>query len=956
MATPTSKDGHDSNKSVLLTETEKYIRHGRKVITINEKKKPTLKKWTPYRNIPISIEQVKEWLSDPLAVRIAILLDKSLLALDYDGLGEHRLQTRILPRSPKEVQNAFDITVRTRSPHGGHLLFGINAADFPEGIPEIGCWSLLGNGHNHHQVVLLSQNKYLIERGLDYKPINGIESLVTLSKDSVIEFTKILRRFKLETDAISTVIRSLLPHYQPANRDNIVFAVSGFLHRHRVPKYLIHDTIEDLMDLADSDSLEERQERFNVVESTCNKDPNSSEVSGHDKLLEAVNGDESVIMTIQQRFGLLGYRFFSGDDDDRKTSKGDNGNGDNQEKKEVMATLALELVDDQIKDLFVDKFDIPFVTVKINGHIETLPVRRNKFKKLICKMFYESDGRPISADALAAVCNVIEAKALFSDRIKGLDLRVSNGRVDFIDDDESNNRLLSQQPATIYYDLKNRNRQVVKITQKDWSIEEPTEVPTMFYRYQGQLPQVKPSGDYPSNIFDQFMNLINVKDESMRLVLKCYIIALFIPNIAKVILMLYGEKGSAKTAFMELIKKIVDPSSVLTLTFPRSISELVQQLSHNYIAYYDNVSLIRGWTSDALCRAATGTGFSKRELYSDDDDIIYQFIRSTGLSGIHLPGTKPDLLDRCIIAKLHFIEKENRRKYEEDILPEFERIRPQLLGYIFDILVKVLKVKANEGIELATRSRMADWEEYAEIIARCMGYEPMEFIKAYHENIDLQTDVVLEDRPVARAIIEFIELEPGQKWSGTTTELLARLEIIAVKLQINMQKDKLWPKAANKLSYRLNEVKTNLRDVGISIHETKDPKTRLKTIIICKVSSESSGSSEQQSSTQNGAKSSDDTSSETSDISSDKNPENRAQNGRSNDTNDTNDTLHTSMDAYFWPYCSIGNGNSNTTSFDTLDLKERHVIKKHPGWTAYPGPPDLQKYEKELEKRKENRE
>jgi hypothetical protein len=95
---------------------------------------------------------------------------------------------------------------------------------------------------------------------------------------------------------------------------------------------------------------------------------------------------------------------------------------------------------------------------------------------------------------------------------------------------------------------------------------------------QAQVTPVKPTSE---NIFDEFMDLVNtvVKDNNgnelpeetkkMRLLLKCYIVALFVPNIDKVILLLYGEQGSAKTAFLELVKMLVDPSGALTLTFPK---------------------------------------------------------------------------------------------------------------------------------------------------------------------------------------------------------------------------------------------------------------------------------------------------------------------------------------------------------------------------------------------------
>ena len=33
--------------------------------------------------------------------------------------------------------------------------------------------------------------------------------------------------------------------------------------------------------------------------------------------------------------------------------------------------------------------------------------------------------------------------------------------------------------------------------------------------------------------------------------------------------------------------------------------------------------------------------------------------------------------------------------------------------------------------------------------------------------------------------------------------------------------------------------------------------------------------------------------------------------------------------------------------FSNIDLLERHVVQRHPGWTAYPGQLDLDKYREE---------
>ena len=184
-------------------------------------------------------------------------------------------------------------------------------------------------------------------------------------------------------------------------------------------------------------------------------------------------------------------------------------------------------------------------------------------------------------------------------------------------------------------------------------------------------------------------------------------------------------------------------------------------LFNNYLItishIYDNISVIKEQISDALCRAVTGSGFSKRQLYTDDDDIIYYFLRCIGFNSINLAAIKADLLDRGIIIQLERIPKQNRRKIE-DIWNDFEILRPQLLAYIFDILVKVLQVKQKGGIKISNGlNRMADFEEYAEIISRCMGYRESEFLRVYQDNIGVQIDEAIQASPLSMAVVELMD-------------------------------------------------------------------------------------------------------------------------------------------------------------------------------------------------------
>ena len=73
--------------------------------------------------------------------------------------------------------------------------------------------------------------------------------------------------------------------------------------------------------------------------------------------------------------------------------------------------------------------------------------------------------------------------------------------------------------------------------------------------------------------------------------------------------------------------------------------------AHNYVCFFDNISKISDTIQDLLCRAITGTGFMKRELFTVDEEIIYKVRHAIGLTGVNLAATKTDLKDRGLIIE-----------------------------------------------------------------------------------------------------------------------------------------------------------------------------------------------------------------------------------------------------------------------------------------------------------------
>jgi len=551
------------------------------------------------------------------------------------------------------------------------------------------------------------------------------------------------------------------------------------------------------------------------------------------------------------------------------------------------AQKALAIAKQNCRELFLDQYGMPYAAIEVNGHLETLALNGKRFRNWLFKIYYDAENSVVNSESVTNVLNILKAQAEFGgSKRKELHLRVCG---------TGSSSTTNSDSYKLLYDLTNPEWDIVEITADNgWHV---TKAPAIFRRYSNQQAQVYPSKEYPSDIFDRFMELMNIKDEENRLLLKCYIIALLVPEIPKPILMLHGEQGSAKSTLQELIKMLVDPSIMHTLSFPTDINELIQKLAHNYVAYFDNVSEIKEWISDQLCRAVTGSAFSKRELWTDDDDIIYSFKRCIGFNGINLGATKADLLERGLIIELEHIPDEKKRLLA-DIWKDFERIRPQLLGYIFDVLSKVLHAKkkhdgnGNGGhIGLKGHPRMADYAEVAELISRCMGYADNQFINTYYKNIGLQTEEVLEANPIGIAVVKL--MHSRTQWIGNATELLQELNQIAEVLKIDMRSN-LWPKAPNILSRRLKDVKTNLRRIGIFVERPIDTETNTKFVEIQKISPESPASPEYPNYLRSENENTGDTVGDTrieKIVSPEKSNNNQAQNEYSGDTSDIGDSL-----------------------------------------------------------------
>ncbi|OGZ65191.1 MAG: hypothetical protein A3C50_02980 [Candidatus Staskawiczbacteria bacterium RIFCSPHIGHO2_02_FULL_43_16] len=481
---------------------------------------------------------------------------------------------------------------------------------------------------------------------------------------------------------------------------------------------------------------------------------------------------------------------------ERRVKRDKENSGDNRKSQ---SEKLMRTIDQQERIvLFHNELKEPFIRVPIKNHEEIWSCRSKMFKRWLAKVYWEEHRKAINSENLHSTINMMESQACFSGNQYTL-----------------HNRSAWYENA-IWYDLSDSEWQAVKITTEGWEVIKNT--PILFKRYSHQQAQVEPvqGGD-----IKDILKFINIQNEDQKILLLVWVVSCFIPDFPHPIPNFYGAQGSAKSLMCKILRKIIDPSAIEVLSFPKDIQEFVQIMAHHACIFFDNVSHLSDHISDALCKAVTGDGFSKRELYSDEDDIIFSFRRCLGINGINIAAKNPDLLERSILFELERVPEE-KRKQEDDILKEFENQRAQIMGSIFDVVVKALKIK--ESIKLNSLPRMADFAVWGSAIAEGIGYTKEQFLGAYYRSIKDQNSEVLYNSLVAISVIQF--MKDKNEWSGTPSQLLEELKIAAGAQDIKVEKEKDFPKAANTLSRQLNKLKTNLADEGLEVKFGIENKSR----------------------------------------------------------------------------------------------------------------------------------
>jgi hypothetical protein len=425
----------------------------------------------------------------------------------------------------------------------------------------------------------------------------------------------------------------------------------------------------------------------------------------------------------------------------------------------------------------------PFATIELAGHHETQPVRSNAFAGWLRRSYWSAYREPAPASSMADAIATLAARADFDGETQPVALRIA------------------AHDHRIYLDLANAAWQAVEIDARGWRVVD--DPPVKFRRSTTMAGLPIPVRGGSIELLRPFLNLAD--DDAWHLFVG-YLLAAFRPTPPYLVLVLYGEQGSAKSTTTRIIRALLDPGQSPLRSEPKEQQDLLIAARNNWVVAFDNLSHLPGWLSDAVCRLSTGGGLGKRQLYTDQDEIVLDAQRPQVLNGITEFVTRGDLLDRSIIQEQPTII-DGARRAEATFWADFEAVRPLILGALLDA---VSAAHAGESdVVLDDLPRMADPTKWVTAAERALDWPTGTFAAAYRRNRHEGSALALDAALIAAPLIELIE---EQEFEGSASDMLAKLGMLVSE---DVVRGRDWPKNPRALTAALKRLAPDLRKSGI---------------------------------------------------------------------------------------------------------------------------------------------
>jgi hypothetical protein len=560
------------------------------------------------------------------------------------------------------------------------------------------------------------------------------------------------------------------------------------------PNAVAENFIADAIDMAEEicDPLQ------GLVERTATDPGAAFQPEVLERLAALKTDDRAAFEALRAQLKKAGCRVTALDEAIAEESGNTGGRGPTQ------ADILIELA--QAAELFHTPDSTGYADLDVNGHRETWPIRSKGFRRWLARRFFEATQGAPSSEAVQSALNVIEAKAHFDAPERIVHIRV--GGLD----------------GRLYLDLGDDTWRAVEIDASGWRvIDNP---PVRFRRASGMQPLAYP---VPGGSITALRLFLNVQSDADFVLVVAWALAVLRNRGPYPVIVLSGEQGSAKSTFSSILRSLLDPNTAPLRALPREDRDLFIAANNGHLLAFDNVSGLPSWISDTLCRLATGGGFAVRQLYTDQDEVLFDAARPVVLNGIEDIVTRPDLADRAVFLTLEPIP-EDRRRPEAELWAAFNAERPRILGVLLDAVVEGMKRLPETN--LPKLPRMADFALWATACETAL-WPAGTFWAAYCGNRNEAVEGVIEADPIAAAVRALMVART--EWTGTASELLGALAEMAGE---RVAKAKTWPDSPSALAGRLRRAATFLRKIGIEIAFERKGRARTRTIRITTASAD----------------------------------------------------------------------------------------------------------------------
>ncbi len=422
-----------------------------------------------------------------------------------------------------------------------------------------------------------------------------------------------------------------------------------------------------------------------------------------------------------------------------------------------------------------------YADIKVGDQLRTVSIGASGFFGAWLRQVYTNitDGSIARSDMLSEVVKEFQARALISGKVIKPALRVGG-------DDN-----------TVYIDSCATTPRYYKITSDGWSVTDNS--PYRFIKSNGalELPYPVKGPSLPATLG----RFLPVRSEDDMALTVAWLVGALKPQGPYPILTISGEQGATKSTFLRVLKRIIDPSSRELYSPPSGERDFVSSVKNSFVVGFDNVSVIRHWLSDAMCRVATGTSaLGGRKLYTNDDDASFMACRPQMVNGIPDFVERGDFIDRSIHINL---VKPKDYKADDVFWREFEEALPSILGALYDAVACALKNQ--ETVELTYKPRMINFARWVQAAEPATTFKPGRMMEAYKRNRIDATEKMLEFTGIAQGIKRVLEQQP--KYEGTYQGLY---DLLSTHME-----SKDMPKNAYGLASELRRIAPALRDNGI---------------------------------------------------------------------------------------------------------------------------------------------